>query len=502
MKTYFDFIMYLAFETLLSFENKRSITIEKLHNYRIALCKKHLEYHSQFIEYDDEDFERALHSFHELNLNMKEEEEKQNFIDFINNNNEFFFYQNGTINLKENITFEMIEDEKTKVHSYKDKTDMIICGELIRYKDCIECQDILELKKIKNVVYELVKDEKQIEKSYGKSKEKELDQNLEKIISHNNLKLAIIGHLKENMLSNYHRTISHFEEIDPEAKGEDIWLLSNTFMENDKFYNLNRRHLELTLSNKYQRAIFDTGILAYDRLGNIMKAIWTFRQPNAQIELEPVDEEAMFSLLEDRMKQSEEYTDEFDDEEETDFDDYDEEDYMDQVEWYIYLKNIEMAFYLNYINHINEFLSIYGNDETLENSKTRLLYLLDNYNNDIYKEENFQKALNDISLEKFDYKEDFDDFYELSRMFLVDIFEGWINDNMTSRKMLFVSTYYDLTKDRRIKRIIAKYNKTEMCKKISEIIFNHNYSELNLGLTETPKKLIKKKTDNKNELKN
>lgn len=63
MKNYFDFIMYLAFRTILIYENKRSLTVEQLHDYRKKLCEKHIEYHSQFSEYDDKEFEENLRFF-------------------------------------------------------------------------------------------------------------------------------------------------------------------------------------------------------------------------------------------------------------------------------------------------------------------------------------------------------------------------------------------------------------------------------------------------------
>lgn len=50
MKDYFDFIVCLAFRATLIYENKRSLAIEQLHNYRMKLCEEHIEYHSQFNE--------------------------------------------------------------------------------------------------------------------------------------------------------------------------------------------------------------------------------------------------------------------------------------------------------------------------------------------------------------------------------------------------------------------------------------------------------------------
>lgn len=70
--------MYLAFETILIYEDKRSLTISQLHDYRLKLCEKHMEYHSQFREYDNVEFEERL-----------------NFRDFISNHGDLFYYADG-----------------------------------------------------------------------------------------------------------------------------------------------------------------------------------------------------------------------------------------------------------------------------------------------------------------------------------------------------------------------------------------------------------------------
>lgn len=83
MRNYFDFIMYLAFENLLIYEDKRSLTISQLHDYRLKLCDEHMEYHRQFIEYADVEFERILKNFHQFNINMSFLEERRNLENFI-----------------------------------------------------------------------------------------------------------------------------------------------------------------------------------------------------------------------------------------------------------------------------------------------------------------------------------------------------------------------------------------------------------------------------------
>ena len=121
---------------------------------------------------------------------------------------------------------------------------------------------------------------------------------------------------------------------------------------------------------------------------------------------------------------------------------------------------------------------MHGNNEDLNNSKNRLLYLLDNYGDNLFIKENFNNSYKNISMEDINYNDDLYDFYTLSRLFLVDILEGWIDDELTIKKLLFISTYYNLTKDIRIEKIIEKYRITELGEKISKIILNGDYSFL------------------------
>lgn len=99
-------------------------------------------------------------------------------------------------------------------------------------------------------------------------------------------------------------------------------------------------------------------------------------------------------------------------------------------------------------------------------------------------------------MDDIDYKDDMNDFYTLSRLFLVDILEGWIDDELTLKKLLFVSSYYNLTKDERIERIIEKYKDTKLGQTISNIIMDNNYNILAKYISNNQKKLNKEYPNN------
>ena len=496
MKNYFDYVMYLAFEALLRYEDKKSLTVEQLHKYRLKLCEQYIKYHEQFSEYDDSAFEDRLREFHKLNQSMTISDERNNFQNFINDNSEMFNYKNGVISLKDGVTLDDVKSEKFKLDSYVDRDDKLICGELISLSDAMPCLDVIGVKKIPERVAKIVNDEKFVESAYQRFLGKELEEETKTISNNIRFKLSLIGNLNDDKMRSYHRCINSIGKIDPEAIGNDIDLLSDSLVENDPFYEINRS-VDYFLRDKYQKAIFDTGTLVYDVLCDVLNTMWVYRDPDAFVELEPVDSEALCTSLVEKMEQLEMYQDEYDDDEYDD-DEYDEDDYMDQIELYLYDKRINMAFYLNYINHINEYNQKYGVDETLEKSKRRLLYVLDGYGDDLYNNENFNTALSNVDIDDLCTNEDFNKFYVASRLFLVDILENCSDDDTLLRKMLFVSTYYDLINDVRIKRIINKYEKTEIGKKVRSSIFEHNYNQFNESAVEKPKEMIKKFSNNDN----
>ena len=70
MSNYLEFIIYLAFQATLIYENRRSINIEEIHNYRLAIVRNHLKYHNAFELIDSEELKNKFKSFYNENFNM------------------------------------------------------------------------------------------------------------------------------------------------------------------------------------------------------------------------------------------------------------------------------------------------------------------------------------------------------------------------------------------------------------------------------------------------
>lgn len=124
---------------------------------------------------------------------------------------------------------------KFELDSYCDKFDKMICGELISLSDRIECLDILGAEKVKKLVYEIVREEKKIEKAY---QDFVLQGGIENLTEFVNFRLSVIGNLKEDKMRCYHRVINSAELLDSETFGDDFWLLSENLMGCDPFYDI------------------------------------------------------------------------------------------------------------------------------------------------------------------------------------------------------------------------------------------------------------------------
>lgn len=472
MKDYFDYIIYLAFQSLLEYEDKREITIEQLHNYRVEICRYHQKAHERYTEYDDKDFEAKLKYFHKRNRDMSAEEEQKKFTLFIQNNSAFFTYENGVIRLKQDISHQVLEDAKFELDCYDHMHDKLICGELLAFFDSVGCLNILGAKRLKEEVTRLILAEKIVESAYQDYQNMESKEEIKRLAAMINSKLYAIGNMSSDKMGCYSRLISHLDYEEPD---DDFELLSDNLVENDEFFKLKERWIDHLLSGKYIEALFGTETLAYIQLESYFSAMWMYKEPNNFPEVEPIDPEATTKLMEEREEQINAFVDEFSDDEEDDSDEEEYEEYGDRIQDYLNQKRIDMFFYLTLINKINNCQSNFGSNETLEKAKRRLIYLLDAYGDNLYNEENYQQALATIKTSKV-AKTDLDDFYILSRLFLIDISSGWIDDNYTLRKLLFASVYYDLTKDRRIKRMLDNNKKTEMGAKVYNAIIKNDFS--------------------------
>ena len=219
------------------------------------------------------------------------------------------------------------------------------------------------------------------------------------------------------------------------------------------------------LNNVHQSAIFSKGTLIYKKILDYIDDIWDFRF------FDTVDVEE-----EDNNDLSGYYPDEVDDGRFTMNDarilNKEKED----------LQRAKYKFYVNYIDKINKVLEKESNEDLI-NTKYRLLYSLNSYDQDLYKEDHFNeviKSTNNISINN--KRSDFYDFYVISRIFLIDLITGNMDDENNFKKMLFISTYYDLTHDKRILLLFRKHGKKTLKDKYYNAIINHQYDLIDVSV--------------------
>lgn len=129
----------------------------------------------------------------------------------------------------------------------------------------------------------------------------------------------------------------------------------------------------------------------------------------------------------------------------------------------------EFAFYIIYIKKLNDLIAE-GKSELIV-VRNRLLYLLDDIKYCLFIEENFNKMYEKALSYELD-KESFEFFAEEAKYFIKDVFEG--QSGKTFEKLLFTSTYYQLTKDEEIVEILNQYKTDIRYKEYSQIIFGGN----------------------------
>ena len=133
----------------------------------------------------------------------------------------------------------------------------------------------------------------------------------------------------------------------------------------------------------------------------------------------------------------------------------------------------EFAFYIIYIYKLNEFINL--GQTSLIKPRNRLLYALDDIKYRLYDPANFKKYY-EQSL-NYDLDEDsFELFENEAKYFIEDVFEG--NAGKTIEKLLFTSTYYQLTKNKDIEKILKKYKSYPQYNLYSKIILGDRKKDI------------------------
>lgn len=515
---YFDYIMYMAFESLLMYDERRTLTIKQLYDYNDFLTngiKKWIENDNKRQVNDNRletikmNYDIAKNDFLTKNDNISIEEKNNLLNAFLDNNTNYFERKDDEVCVKKFVKADDLMRKTLYEYRQKYKQYFVIFSILNIYLHNQEALNILNANSIKDELAEIVKSEQIMENLFLN-----YDKSVKKLI-------------KDINILNYHKLSKYFnkssfecaalnnilDDFNKSKKSGECFcsnIFSNNLQKNDLFYknnHLSEIHFddtdiklglwfstlfsdkELYLS-KISHQIVD--MIMYKQKVEFDNNKITFDSNEDNDELEEfndyLDEDEFDDEIED--DESVVYKDEFDDDEVYNYCNYDEKDDFMSLEKHEKSAFINNNAALKYIQEINDYEKKYGFNEELAKVKRRILYILNIYGYELYEDSKLPKIVENISLDIDDNKRDYMDFYIHARLFLFDIIVYNTFDELTLNRILFISTYYDLTHDIRIKRILDKYKDTDIGNKVYRAIINH---ESNLFLYENKNnKLIKK----------
>ena len=389
----------LAFSLVMEFDKRKEIKIKDLLNFRNELIRKYLE------KNDEED-----------KINKYICSKKEEILDLLNEYSAFFSYNSGYIILNDDITLDDVfyaMDEQEE--------DNPILYYLAFDKKLFEVLNIRKIYEIKNIIeevgYEL---EKEIENEYSN-----LNKDRIKRLLYNRFVFNV------NVATNYGNYVENFLDIpldDTLTQDNDIdYYCNSEYIKNNETYPIDLLKYEQSefygdityetntvtevLEEDYQLAIFSNIPLYKKKFNMYFKSLY------------------FYQMLMDT---------------EEDFDeDYEELD--------INYDDIELIFYMTYIKKTDE---LFNNNKRLTKVKNRLLYLLDNVEYSLYDNTSFnyiydKKVSNNYTIDDYSYYE------ETSKYFICEIFDN--NCLKEEEKLIFISTYYELTKDKEIIKILNRY---------------------------------------------
>lgn len=476
LDNFFDYVIYSTFSVNLLHGNSNRLSVQQIHDFRICILNSIKDFFSQYDSFDNADFEVKLKKYIKTNEEMSLQSEVRYLKEFLSEHDDLFGYDDGILYLKVDISPDGLNDLKFELESYTQEFGNIIGGHMISYFDAPKTLDVLGTTVMKDDVLKFHNLERTIEDSYATHHIVDT-QNL---IRFGNLmvasKLKKLASYDHSYINSYYRMVKNLEF--DEMGHTPLSLLSEDVKFKDDFYE-NNNYIDYEMSNRYLHAIFGTKNLAWEKMLGYMDILEESKRPVSDEPIfEPADGDWDKFLEKFATDEEIEFDDEFDDEEydEFFFERETEEDDEDRFKYQVSFK-----FYLKYIEMLNRFMSINGELLELSNAKKRLLYLLDQHGLFMFDNKRFEMLSSKVSFEDLEYKRDMYDFYTISRLFLIDILKFGTLDNNVLRKLLFVSNYYNITDDVRIKRIINKYKKTEVGNIVYNSIMKNDWSYFSNG---------------------
>lgn len=458
---YYDYINILAFKYLYKYENKKSISIETLHLYRKKLIEIVLDEYKEKknIHFSEEDQWEGEVSFTPI-------QEKEKIKEFLNTYEDYFYLDKNMIILKEEVTYAQIEQLEIDLQEENKIPHRLTVGE---YE--VELLQLLGIHTIENILRAYAKIETKIEEKYNELYTQKSNSILRKEITDLlqqrtlfSLKIFLMPEQVIEAFFNISGCITFEKERHVDYRNlpidNDLYKAKGYYDENNFYSDIEDRIYDI-----YQYAIFgeNINVLFPKKIVELLDEIRDMKLNNEEMPQFDVTTDYIDDLLNENFMQPLE--------ENKARTNLNKESTKNEkpILYFFNSSEEEWIFNLSYLDKLNKYMKKYGENESLLLTKRRLLYALDQPRKKIFIEENFEKELANLDFDEID-EESFE-FFQDEYFFLADeVFETKEDEN-TVKKLLLISTYYDLTKNEEIVDIINEHKDHEAYDKYCEIIF-------------------------------
>lgn len=426
----YNYIGLMTFLNILKYENVRKIKKSDFDKYRELLL------------------DRVKSSVSGLEF---EEVEDSSFESFLSRFSDIICFDGNVLYLDKDISLKDIEKLVNDMQKEEDVDDIYDVFDYQR-----QMLNILGISNIYNTLKQYWDLERKIEDIYM-NMDNGIDPNLKKYLLWRGIFLINFKNASDELIDAIKNTSTSigFEEDDFDY---DDFPLDFSFFEHSDKYSKSKDDLFDDVSDSlfwiYQYAIFGEESISAQKLWKDIDYIYMHELDNE----EEVDE-------------LEENFDEVDSFEEIDFSLFSEEEIQEILN--DDSDEADYLFYLLYIDKINKFNLEYGEQDELLKVKKRLLYALDKPELCLFKEDNLKLELEKTTDENEATFELFSDEVRFmsSEVFLVSY------DKNTLKKLLFISTYYELSGDEVVKDIMDSYSNHEQYNFYKRVVFGPQKSK-------------------------
>ena len=438
-----DFLILSLFEALIKYEDIRNINIDDIYIY-LNMYKDLLQrdYKDGFIpeEYKGKNITFKLDDF--------------NLFDLISKYKNLFYVYNDKLVMNKDLEHKELNDF-IRDKAANEKLPAFFTAPLDPEMNK-EIFDYFNIHSIENFIRSFLKSEKALEELYN---------NL-----HYSHSKELYFNIKKHLLYRY-EFINYIKTM-PVYKVEAFDRISNMISNQEENYEYNVYPINIELWKKRKKKKDEYSEFADNidsRVYDIDQYAIFCNKRFADLRMNKILDEIHFSMFSDML-----YEEEQEELKNIESDFFDTE--ADEFENEIY--SGDLAFNILYLKKLRLYMEEYGVNNNLIETYNRLLYATDGPELCLFIDKYILNEFNNLSTYDID-DSDLVFIKDEARFIAYEIFTEPENE-YTIRKLIFLSTYYDLTMDNKIIKIINKHKKNKNYNKYTKIIFEKNENNLTL----------------------